>query len=381
MMKGVNPIDLRKEYRIRHYRPGDENGVLELLDLVFDGWPRMDLSCTPLDHWRWKYEDNPLKKIYVTVAESDHKIVGCQHGILHRIKIGDEIVNCSNVADLAVHPNFRRMGIWNKMNEIRGEMWDELGVKLSYWMTGNPIVIEKYIDVRPNFPNPLINLVNIRDIDLHLEKMPMEREWFIKLGFKTVRTLNDLGNRFRRSLSKNPDVRIEDIEYFDEGMDRLWREVSDQYKIIIERKRDYLNWRYCDPRAGDFTVKQAEEHGQVQGYVVLKINRYREDYPVGFIVDLLTVPNRPDVTHALISDAVGFFDEHKTNIVNSLVVKAHPYEDLFKRHGFVDSRINVRVFFNTRDIGEKFEKLKNTRANSGYFSWGDHDTLPITGPE
>jgi len=267
------------------------------------------------------------------------------------------------------------------MNEIRGEMWDELGVKLSYWMTGNPIVIEKYIDVRPNFPNPLINLVNIRDIDLHLEKMPMEREWFIKLGFKTVRTLNDLGNRFRRSLSKNPDVRIEDIEYFDEGMDRLWREVSDQYRIIIERKRDYLNWRYCDPRAGDFTVKQAEEHGQVQGYVVLKINRYREDYPVGFIVDLLTVPNRPDVTHALISDAVGFFDEHKTNIVNSLVVKAHPYEDLFKRHGFVDSRINVRVFFNTRDIGEKFENLKNTRADSGFFSWGDHDTLPITGPE
>ena len=67
------------------------------------------------------------------------------------------------------------------------------------------------------------------------------------------------------------------------------------------------------------------------GYSVLKINRLREDYPIGYIVDLLALPDRLEVARVLISDAVRYFDERNINIVNCLTVKGHPYTSLFSR--------------------------------------------------
>jgi hypothetical protein len=36
---------MQEEYRIRSYQPGDEIEIVQLLELVFDGWPKLDLSC------------------------------------------------------------------------------------------------------------------------------------------------------------------------------------------------------------------------------------------------------------------------------------------------------------------------------------------------
>jgi len=41
-----------KDYIVRPYRSGDEEEIVEFLQLVFEGWPKFDLSCTPLEHWK-----------------------------------------------------------------------------------------------------------------------------------------------------------------------------------------------------------------------------------------------------------------------------------------------------------------------------------------
>ena len=51
---------MKREYFVRPYQPGDEEGLVELLDLVFAPWPDRDLRCTAVEHWRWKYLDNPF---------------------------------------------------------------------------------------------------------------------------------------------------------------------------------------------------------------------------------------------------------------------------------------------------------------------------------
>ena len=79
---------MKKEYEVRLYRPGDEEEIVELLQLVFDEWPDLDLKCSPLEHWRWKFEDNPLKMNSIAVGESNNRIIGFLHGIYRRIKIG-----------------------------------------------------------------------------------------------------------------------------------------------------------------------------------------------------------------------------------------------------------------------------------------------------
>ncbi len=88
---------------IRPYQPGDEEDIIKLLEKVFKGWPLYDIPCSPLDHWRWKYIDNPLKN-YTTVALDKERIIGCDHTIPQKIKIGDKVLLCGTSTDVAVDP-------------------------------------------------------------------------------------------------------------------------------------------------------------------------------------------------------------------------------------------------------------------------------------
>jgi hypothetical protein len=103
---------MEKYFIIRPYRHGDEEEINQLLDTVFKGWPHFYLNCSPLDHWRWKFEENPLKKISIAVSESDDSIIGCAHLTLQNIKIGSKNLLCFQTVDTVVHPDFRRMGLF-----------------------------------------------------------------------------------------------------------------------------------------------------------------------------------------------------------------------------------------------------------------------------
>jgi hypothetical protein len=68
------------DYKVREYRPGDEDQIVPLLQLVFNGWG-------DLDFWRWKYLDNPLKMNIITIAESNGKIIGADGAVFQRVKV------------------------------------------------------------------------------------------------------------------------------------------------------------------------------------------------------------------------------------------------------------------------------------------------------
>ena len=292
---------MKKDYSVRPYQLGDEEDIVQLLQQVFDGWPSLDLDCSSLDHWRWKYEDNPLKKIIIVVSEAVDGVIGFIHGIPRKIKLGDMIHLCSFGSDVAVHPDFRRMGVHNKMLKLGRDVMKEAGVEFTYFTSGNPILIKSYSKSYSNVTNTIHNLIRIQDVDLQLRMMPVKSYWMMKLGFHTVKFLNDIRNAFNGSKLADHDIHVHKIHSFDARIDIFWEKISDQYNFIIERRKDYLNWRYCDPRAGAFVIKQAEDTGgSILGYCVLRINRYIQDYPIGYLVDLLTLPDRMDVADKLI---------------------------------------------------------------------------------
>lgn len=116
-----------------------------------------------------------------------------------------------------------------------------------------------------------------------------------------------------------------------------------------------------------------KEEGKILGYCILRINRYREDYPLGCIVDLLTLPDRRDVAAALIADATRYFDDQDINIVLSMIIKNHPYERSFGRCGFLDSRIKLNLFYTILGMEGETDKLKEVSADRIHFSYGDID--------
>jgi hypothetical protein len=172
-------------------------------------------------------------------------------------------------------------------------------------------------------------------------------------------------------------IKVLDIKQFDQRIDAFWEKLAEEYDYIIERDRSFLNWRYLDPRVGGFVVKQAEEEGEILGFIAMRTNRYSKEYPIGYIVDLLALPGRDDALHALLDAATKHFDGDNVNIVNCLVVKNHPNEKILNSHGFLDSRIKIKVYYNTKLAGDRNVKLAKLSPERTYISWGDYDTLPV----
>jgi len=121
-------------------------------------------------------------------------------------------------------------------------------------------------------------------------------------------------------------------------------------------------------------VKQVEEDGEILGYSVLKINKSRMVYPVGYIVDILALPGRLDVADLLVADAVKYFDKNDINIVNCLLIKNHPYKRIFNRHGFLDSRIKIHLSYTSHGLEDELKDLRT--SSKPHFTYGDIDSLP-----
>lgn len=129
-----------------------------------------------------------------------------------------------------------------------------------------------------------------------------------------------------------------------------------------------------------FIVRLAMKGENIIGYCVLRINRHRKDYPIGFIVDLLTIPERLDVADALVAEAVQYFDEHDTNLVVAMVAKHHPNERTLSRFGFLDIRIGLHMFYWVDGLEHEMAALKMISGDNIHFSYGDIDSLPTDMP-
>lgn len=362
--------------RVRSYKIGEEAEIIELLTLAFNGWPRIDLDYTPHEHWIWKFLDNPLKKSFITVCEHDKKIVACEHEFLIKIRIGKSKLLCTYSSDQAVHPNYRGMGLSNAMVEYSSEQRRKYGCDFGYWITSNPIMIRSYQKHWPSFPHRVINLVKIQDIGLQIHKMPMKNPWFMRVGYLFLKYVNKIKNLLKNYDSHN-ELTISKVDTFDDRVNEFWAKIQHNYDFIVERTKEYLNWRYCDPRAGEYQIMIAEKDSELVGYCVFTINNYNPEYPVGYIVELLTLPGESEAATKLLREAVNYFDNNEVNIINCLTVKSHIVNRILSKQGFLDSRMPVYVFTYTIDFEEEYNKIQGFDRNRVYISYGDLDSLPV----
>jgi GNAT superfamily N-acetyltransferase len=367
--------DMKKSYIVRPYQSGDDEGLVKLLELVFNGWPHFDLSCTPLDHWRWKFRDNPLKSNIITVALSNNDIIGCHHMVPTRLKLGGRVLLYGNGSDSAVHPDFRGLGIFNELEELRKELAIKNKMEFTFHHSGNPIVIGKrQRRGDPSFPHEVIALSRIRDIDRHLQSIHTDNSWLKRYGFHFLKFINKLNAA--PNFLPSQEFTISKIQSFHDNINVFWNETKDHYTFIVERSKDYLNWRYCDPRGGDYIVRMAEADGRVLGFIVLRINRYVEDYPRGYVADLISLPNRFDVVDALVGDAIRFFDELDINTISVQVIREHPYERIFKRYGFLQGSYKISTFYRTLGLlGDELNKFQTSSSERMHFEYGDYDAI------
>ena len=319
---------MTEQIKYRSTEESDGEDIVKLLDKVFSGWPRFDLKTSSLDHWKWKYVDNPFKSNIGFVSETDETVVGASHSYCFHIKILDEICRGTYSADNVVHPDYRRKGISKTIYKLQEDMLEDENIALDYWVTSNPFLIKMFMEQYELFPIPVMTMARIQDVDLHLKYDDQNRSWLLGWGYKVLTFVNKNMNYLKKDYGSGL-VEISEITSFDARINDFWDNTSKSYSYSTERSLDFLNWRYCDPRSGGYKVNLAEEGGEILGYIVLRINTFNPDYQIGYVVDLLTLPDRYDAADALVNSAVEYFDNNNINIVLSLVCKGHPVSGVY----------------------------------------------------
>jgi GNAT superfamily N-acetyltransferase len=264
------------EVIMRQYQEGDEKEIVNLLELAFNKWPNFDLNCTPLEHWQWKFRDNPQDKLIMFLAVIEGQIVACHHQLLNRMRIGSQNILCSIGVDVAVHPDHRRKGI-RRLVRGRYDIKKKAGVKFRLNIIPYPYAIQFQERTKSlSLPYGTTLFTRIRDINLFLEHEKPKHPLSKKYGFYISRITNRLSiifSRSQRSSLEADDINIVEAIEFDNRINSFWNVIKDQYDFIIERNRDYLNWRYCDSRGGEYIVKIAERESKILGYIVLRKKR------------------------------------------------------------------------------------------------------------
>jgi GNAT superfamily N-acetyltransferase len=358
-----------KDYIVRLYRSGDEEAILEVLKTCYAEWRDAE---SPIDHWKWKYLDTPHGSIFI-VTIWNGKIVGVAGILLLNVKI-DAITYSGYGDDSAIHPDYRRKGIYKDMLYFGEELIKKEKTALRFGIqiheASELMAKRRGYDL---FPFHISHMLKVRDIGLHFKKRPTKNNLASRIGFSTLRLLNQLMNMGKHKVIESR-IKIEDVRMFDDRINRFWKNVKDDYNFIVEKNREYLNWRYCDPRSsnkGRYFVKQAVGDGKVLGFIVLEV-RETDSYLEGYIMDLLALPGRMDVIRKLIEEANQFFRKLDINTVHYRVVHNHPYQAIFSEQGFIEVPSKLHLTYRMLFNKEKMGVIKDSKPSQIHFNYGDY---------
>ena len=323
---------------IRFYQTGDDEKIVELLQRTFPKWATFN---DPLDLWRWKYINTPLKSLII-IAEMDHRIIACNHTVIYNAKLGSEITKLGYDDDLAIDPNFRGQGLWTKIRDKKNEKLVKL-VKYIHTSTTNPIVLQSWI--RRNrllLPFPVTRMLKTDNINDLLKERQTNNKILFSLGYIFFNYINKITNLIRKPKKQLPLIKITQVSNFDENINKFWLQIKDDYNYILEKKKGYLNWRFTNNDRGSHVIFQAKDESGILGYVVIG---FRQGSTEGFIEDLIALKDRVDIVDALFSVACNYFEDKGINSLYYQVVRGHPYRKISEWHGFIDTRSRPTIMF------------------------------------
>jgi hypothetical protein len=353
------------------YKENMETEIVKLLNMVFTRWPKHELTCDPLDHWRWKYTDNPSGKLLATTAKVDNTIIGCDHRTFNNIRIFNKKLLSTIEADSAVHPNYQGIGVFKKMDKITTKTAKTINISLSYWITVNPILIEWAKRHKSSqFPFELVNMIWINNMEKYLQRRKSSFKLVKKLGHTVVKRINQLSNKRGKP---RKDYTIETVTMFDSRANDFWEENHEHYDFIVERDQDSLNYRYCDPRSGNYHIKAIFSDSLMRGFCVYTQETVK-GCRVGKILDFLINPGHKKAGDILLRDILNHFIENQINSVNFWVVKYNWLEKIFKNNNFLSSSDGLpHIFFESISPASGWDQLKDSNQNRIHFVMGDTD--------
>jgi len=325
---------------LRRYKKGDEIGIIDLRNQIFDSSRHTDLS-----KWRWEYVNTPQGTSKIFLYEDKKKIVGHYALIPILLKYKDKSVISGKSEDAMMHKHYRGYGNrFTKLVKKGNEISHDEGIDIIWGFPNQaalmPHVKGGYDYIGDTFSS--IKIVNIRDF---LEKLVPSyiksrfiSQIVISLGSLLFSSLNVF---FKSGKSKHAkDLSIKSISKFDKRLNNLWEKVKNDYGITVVRSYEYLNWRFVENPCAKSKIFIAEKGNEIAGYIVLGSYKSKKDQTeAGIISDFFFDKKEKTVLNALLNSAIEYFEGKQVAYIAVSMVK-DSYDNksflkIFKKKGFL----------------------------------------------
>ncbi|MDY6903904.1 MAG: GNAT family N-acetyltransferase [Thermodesulfobacteriota bacterium] len=209
---------MSKTYRLFDHQKEDTTALFALYEATYG-------DASPYARrWNWEINQNPSKRdIKIFIAEHENQIVGATTRFPFQLRSNDRIIDCAFSGNSMVHPDFRRQGIMEQLYEKASEVIPLLyskgtmpGMyKLLMKMGYTPVYPNTYMTCILSFPRWFLWRTNKYHPEVNIDNLPLDT----MAGFHK-------------------------IDQFDGSMDDFWKNAALSFPHIIQKDKDYLNWRY-----------------------------------------------------------------------------------------------------------------------------------------
>ncbi len=292
-----------------------------------------------IDHLRWKLEAGGDQR--AAVVEADGAIVGAVYVSFRKLWVKGRSLRGTSGGDVAIHPAHQGKRMFTAMTPF---LWDlnMASSDLSYGYRSRNLAVQK-------------------------ANMPFLRSKFGNFVNVLVASTGAAPSAAPRG---DEPWELRSVTTFDERIDLFWQDAASQFDFICERGKDFLNWRFCDLRAGDFTCFVAEQKGRILGYAVERISNGR-----GYLVDLLALPGRLDVASSLARRALDDLRGVGVDETDCWLPARHVYFDALSEAGFTALKTTQDVTYRALQTrAEELSFLLQPEA-SVHFTLGDTDLV------
>ena len=358
-------------WTMRPYREGDEKSIIELYESVFN-------IEMPLAKWVWRYLENGIDLKLIMLAEAAAGNIIGQYALCPvRMKVdGNELVGSFSL-DTMVHPDWGGRGVFVELANAVYRAAAEHGIPLTY---GFPNV---------NSHHGFVNRLEWMDLckTLPILVKPIKMKRLIKSRFENegiTRLLDSLARAgywlYRRGPSRKRSCgsyRVRRVEYFSGATDLLWERSNSIARVSVIRDAAYLNWRFARNPTEEYCILYAEHGGELAGYSVLKLV---DDFGirVGYVVDLLALPEDEAIVYALMETALDYFIAQDMDVAGCLMMRGLPYGKQLRNLGFlkVPTRLLPQdIYLGVRNNTGEFSDDLLRDSHNWNISWADHDRI------
>jgi len=270
------------EFKIRLINKHNEiEAFRELFERVFNTKMTRNL-------WEWKYLENPMmpNQPLIYIAEHEKKMVGARSLLPTRMKFENKILNAIQLCDTMVHPNYRRMGLFRKMNRCAIEDARKRGFSLFY---GFPTqMLGKIYKTRKSLgwqlvskKTPSIKIFSPKKV----ASSQISNKVLGKIAGMALRFLSPYKSKLP-SMTPEKSYDITEEKLITEEFQKVWKNFSSNFKICTVRNKEYMEWRFVKHPENDYRFFIARKNKEPFGYFVTGIAENR-NLVEGRIIDYI----------------------------------------------------------------------------------------------